>query len=306
MKMSAVRLIFAIFLTFFLAIIVFKNVIPRIIENRQTANQDLGRKGVIKAGDIEIGYRIQGKGHPLILIMGYGSTMNLWEEKLIDSLATHFQVIIFDNRGIGESSVGVKMFSIPQFADDTLGVLDALQIEKAHVLGWSMGSYIAQELASRNPDRVNKLVLYASVPNPEMFPPSPEVLKTLADTSGTPQEQGARWISILFPGNWLASHGDRIKEIFYKPMGNINPENIGKQDMAIGTWKGLNEKLSKLQQQTLLIVGKEDVLTIPSNSQYLKENLPHAELSVIEGAGHGLMFQDPDQFLQVVKEFLKK
>lgn len=306
MKMSAVRWIFGIILTLFLAVIVFKIVIPRIMENRQTANQDIGRKGMIKAGDIEIGYRIIGKGHPLILIMGYGSTMNLWEEKLIDSLATHFQVIIFDNRGIGESSAGEKVFSIPQFADDTIGVLNALQIEKAHVLGWSMGSYIAQEMASTYPDRINKLVLYATTPSPEMFPPDSKITKLLGDTSGTPEQQGARWISVLFPEDWLVSHGDRIKEIFYKPMGNLNPESIGKQYMAIDRWKGLEERLATLTHQTLLIVGKEDVLAIPANSVYLKEKLLHAELSIIEGAGHGLMFQDPDQFLQVVTEFLKK
>ena len=306
MKTSAWKWVFVIILALFVTVIMVQIVVPRVKENRQTSNQDTGRKSMVKAGDIDIEYRVIGKGHPLILIMGYGSTMNLWEEKMLASLAEHFQVIIFNNRGMGDSTAGEKAFSIPQFALDTLGVLDALQIEKAHVLGWSMGSYIAQELASTYPDRINKLVLYATTPSPEMFPPDPKITKLLGDTSGTPEEQGARWISVLFPEEWLATHGERIKEIFYKSMGNMNPESIGKQYMAIDQWKGLGERLSKLTHPTLLLVGKEDVLAIPANSIYLKEKLLHAELSVIEGAGHGLMFQDPDQFLQVVTVFLKK
>ncbi|MDD4615188.1 MAG: alpha/beta hydrolase [Caldisericia bacterium] len=256
--------------------------------------------------DIEVGYRIYGEGQPLILIMGYGSTMNLWEDSFLKTLSNHFKVIIFDNRGMGETSAGEKEFSIKQFSKDTLGLLDALAIEKTHVLGWSMGSYIAQELAFTNPDRVNKLILYASAPNPTMFPPSSEVLAKLEDTSGTPEEQGARWIGLLFPEKWIENNEKRIQEIFYRPMGTILPENIGKQSMAIGEWKGLEEQLSTFHHHTLLIAGKEDVLVPPANSIYLKEKLPKSDIEIIEGTGHGFMFQEPTQFLQIVIEFLKK
>lgn len=300
---TSLRWVLVIVLVLLTAFLIYKIFFPET-KNSQIKTS-YGRLEMVNSGDLAIGYRIYGKGHPLLMIMGYGSTMNLWEEKLINTLAEHFQVIIFDNRGMGESSAGEKEFSIQQFSEDALGLLNALKIEKTHVLGWSMGSYIAQELASRNPERVNKLVLYASVPNPSMFPPSREVMAKLEDSTGTPEEQGSRWISLLFPEKWLENNGERVKEIFYRPMGTIVPENIGRQSMAIGKWNGLEERFGTLTHPTLLIAGKEDVLVPPSNSTYLKEKLPNATLTLVENTGHGLMFQDPDQFSQVLIAFLK-
>lgn len=260
--------------------------------------------GVIKVGDIDIGYRAFGRGDPLLLIMGYGSTMNMWEDRLIQALSKNNNVIIFDNRGMGETSAGQKDFSLEQFASDSIGLIDALKLKKVSILGWSMGSYIAQEIVARYPDRVDKLVLYASTANPNLFPPSKETLSKLNDTSGTPQEQGSRWISLLFPNDWLVSHGDRIKEIFYRPLGTINPESIGKQSIAISKWTGLGEKLVNIKNKTLLIGGKEDVIVPPNNLEYLDSKIPDATLTLVESTGHGLMFQDPDKFVQLVLEFL--
>jgi len=275
-------------------------------ESKDKANQSLDRgEGMAKVGDINISYRTYGEGYPLIMIMGYGSTMEMWEDQLINSFSKEYKVIIFDNRGIGETSEGQKEFTIEQFAEDTYGLMDSLKIEKAHVLGWSMGSYIAQELALKHPEKIDKLVLYASVCSPEMFPPSPEVLSTLEDNSGTPEEQGARWISVIFPSEWIKNNDERIKEIFYRPLGNIKPENIGKQAMAIGKWEGTCSRISSINNKTLVIAGKEDMLVPPANSEYVASKISNSKLVLVDGAGHGLMFQYPDKFTQEVTEFLK-
>ncbi|KYC52740.1 MAG: short chain dehydrogenase [Candidatus Methanofastidiosum methylothiophilum] len=262
-------------------------------------------EGMAKVGDINISYRTYGEGYPLVMIMGYGSTMEMWEDQLINSFSKDYKVIIFDNRGIGETSDGNKDFTIEQFAEDTNGLMNVLGIEKAHILGWSMGSYIAQELTLRHPEKVNKLVIYASVCSPEMFPPSPEVLSTLEDPSGTPEEQGSRWISVIFPSDWIINNGERIKEIFYRPLGNIKPENIGKQAIAIGKWEGTCSRISSINNKTLVIAGNEDVLVPPVNSEYLASKIPNSKLILVDGAGHALMFQYPDKFIREVTEFLK-
>ena len=88
--------------------------------------------------------------------------MNLWEPALLEALGAHYQVIIFDNRGMGLTEAGTHDFSLEQFADDTAGLLDALGLKQAHVLGWSMGSLIAEESTLRHPDKVGHLILYAS------------------------------------------------------------------------------------------------------------------------------------------------
>lgn len=277
------------------------------IETGEKTKERLSRgEGVVTVGDIDIGYKTYGEGDPLILIMGYGSTMNMWEEQLLEALSADHQVIIFDNRGMGETSAGNKDFTIAQFAEDTNGLMAALKIKKADVLGWSMGSYIAQELALNHPERINKLVLYASAASPEMFPSSPEVLAKLQDTSGTPEEQGARWISVLFSEAWLNNNGERIKEIFYRPMGSMNPENIGKQSMAIGKWAGTTDRLGTIKCATLIIDGQDDVLVPSANAYFLHDRIANSKLVLVDQAGHGLMFQEPGDFAEIVTNFFKQ
>jgi len=259
----------------------------------------------IDVADISIGYSVFGSGYPLLLIMGYGSTMKLWEPGLISKLASRFKVIIFDNRGIGRSGIGTNTFSIEQFCEDTSGFMDALGIQQAHVLGWSMGSLIAQELVLRHPSKVNKLILYAAHCGAEIFPPSSEIIQQLTDTTGTPQERGMRYIGVLFPDSWLQHHRKRIEEIFFRPMGNIPKETVREQAMAIDAWKGSAERLGEIRTPVLLIAGTEDCLVVPQNSRFMSEKIPDAQLDLIENGGHGLMFQYPDMFCEKVVAFLE-
>lgn len=258
----------------------------------------------VQASDIGMDCRVFGSGHPLLMIMGYGSTMNLWESSLLERLSKNFRVIVFDNRGIGGSETGTQPFSIDQFAEDCAALLQSLGVGYAHVLGWSMGSLIAQELALRHPTLVSKLVLYATHCDAKMFPPSPEVLATLTDFSGTPEERGMRYISVLFPENWLRSNGPRLKEIFYRPMGQIPEESLGRQAAAIGEWGGTAGRLGEIACPTLLVTGDEDKLVVPDNARYMSGRIPQAALAVIENGGHGLMFQFPGIFCDSVTGFL--
>jgi pimeloyl-ACP methyl ester carboxylesterase len=260
---------------------------------------------LIQVGDIQMGYRIYGNGYPLVMIMGYGNTLRLWEPVLIRSLSSYYKLIIFDNRGMGNTEVGQRPFSIEQFADDTAGLMDALDIRQAHVLGWSMGALIAEEVALRHTGKVNKLILYAAHCNANLFPPPPEVIQKLTDMSGSPKEKGIRFISTLFPPDWLRSNQERIKEIFYRPLGSIPPETMNKQSMAIGKWKGCCDHLGEINNPALVIAGSDDRLVPPQNAQYLAGKIPNAQLVLYENGGHGLMFQHPEKFSEKVIDFLK-
>ncbi|MDQ3903302.1 MAG: alpha/beta hydrolase, partial [Thermoproteota archaeon] len=116
----------------------------------------------VNVGDINIAYKLFGKGDPFLLISGSGLVMDAWDPTMLRDLASNHTVIIFDNRGVGNTTAGDKPFSIAQFANDTAGLLDALKIQKADVLGFSMASFIAQELALLHPEKVNRLVLYGA------------------------------------------------------------------------------------------------------------------------------------------------
>ena len=93
----------------------------------------------VKVDDIEVAYKRFGEGEPLVMVMGLSGTLDLWEPRVLEALSSAYEVIIFDYRGMGETSTGSSEFSIERFADDTVGLMGALDIDRAHLLGWSMG-----------------------------------------------------------------------------------------------------------------------------------------------------------------------
>lgn len=258
----------------------------------------------VRVGDIDISYQMFGKGYPLILIMGFSGTMDIWDSKVLEELSSHYRVLIFDNRGMGETTAPPKDFSIRQLADDTAGLMDALKIKRAHVLGWSMGSYIAQELVLNRPDKVNKLVLYAvDCQGSQAIQPRPEILNKLYDISSDTKEIEKQRLELLFPEQWLKKHPDFYKK-FPRPKEPVNPENIVRQIKAMGQFSSY-DRLPQIKRPTLIITGTEDVLTPSANSQILVNRIPGAQLVQFEGGGHGLMYQYPDKFTQTVINFLE-
>lgn len=113
----------------------------------------------VPANGIEVGYKLVGSGEPLVMIMGLGATMEHWPQEVIDALAEKHQLILLDNRGMGHTTANDVAFSYSLFADDVIGLLDALGVRKANVLGFSMGSTITQELLAEHSQRFNKAII---------------------------------------------------------------------------------------------------------------------------------------------------
>jgi pimeloyl-ACP methyl ester carboxylesterase len=172
--------------------------------NATTLNiQEIPAKKV-HVGDIDIAYKTFGKGDPILLINGYSFTMDSWPSTLLETLSFNHTVIVFDNRGIGNTTSGNgQNFSISLFANDTAGLLEAINIKKADVLAWSMGGRIAQELALSYPDKVGRLVLYAIGCGGEgSVPQSQEVRNEFINRTGTAEERIARLVPLFFPEEW--------------------------------------------------------------------------------------------------------
>jgi pimeloyl-ACP methyl ester carboxylesterase len=269
--------------------------------------KDHGRAEVerVPVGDIEIAYRVLGQGEPIVLIMGYGSTMDMWDPLFLDNLSSQYRVLIFDNRGMGNTITPPGNFSIAQFANDTAGLMAALGIEKSHLLGWSMGSFVAQELAIRYPERVNKIILYAAdCGGKEAVMPSPQVLKDLSNTSGSPEESGMRLFNLLFPKEWLSRQPPFYKW-FPLPKETSLPDNIQRQAQAIATWPGACDRLGSIKSPTLVVTGTEDVIAPPQNAFILAQRINASWLVRVEGAGHGLMYQYPDRLARIIADFIE-
>ena len=189
----------------------------------------------VTVGDIDIAYKQIGKADakPIILITGGSATMDMWNPLLLRELASaNYRVIIFENRGVGESTVGTKEFSISQFANDTLGLLDALGISKADVLGWSMGGFIAQQLAVTNPDKVDNLILYTtSCGGPSDRPTPPEVIEIQTNASMSAQERLQKLAPLFFaPASWFKAHPD-YQNYFRIPKEFPIPQQIHLQQL---------------------------------------------------------------------------
>lgn len=257
----------------------------------------------VSVDDVILAYRESGSGYPLVFINGLGSTMDMWNPPVLEKISHRFRVIIFDNRGTGYSSASDKPFSIPLFATDTATLMDALGISTAHVIGLSMGASVAQELAISYPEKVNRLVLVAGeCGGSESERMLPEIQARLIDKSGTKDDVVNRMFSLLFPGSWLATHDPfrYCPEVFE----TTDEEIVARQADAFFGWTGSFSRLAEVRSPTLVITGTDDVIVPPVNSLKISRQIPGSELVEITGAGHGLMYQFPDQFSECVLRFL--
>ncbi|MDQ4023379.1 MAG: alpha/beta hydrolase, partial [Thermoproteota archaeon] len=258
----------------------------------------------VHVGDIDIAYKIFGKGDPILLINGYSQSMDNWDPTLLERLASNHTVIIFNNRGIGNTTSGEnRFFSIAQFANDTAGLLDVLEIKQADILGYSMGGFIAQELALTHPDRVGKLIIYASLCGGNESILASQVINMLSNGSGTAMERIERFHPLFFPEKWRNENPNYLERI-PKTIETIPNKTLDQHTEAIFNWTGTCSKLKNITQPTLVIVGTDDVVTLPANSLLITERIPGAWLVQIKGAGHGLMYQYPEQFNKVLQTFL--
>ena len=133
---------------------------------------------IVHVGDIDIAYKMSGNGEPILLISGGSADKNACDPSFISDLSSNHTVIVFDNRGVGNTTIGSQPYTMEQLANDTAGLLDALKIQNANVLGYSLGSYIAQQLTITNPEKDNRLVLAgSSCGGEDSMPKPPEFLE---------------------------------------------------------------------------------------------------------------------------------
>jgi pimeloyl-ACP methyl ester carboxylesterase len=253
----------------------------------------------------KIAYKVYGSGDPLIMCIGYGTNMDLWSTGLIDILKEKYKVIIFDYRGMGLSTNSDSTLSINSMAEDLNELMGMLNINKSHLLGWSMGGFVAQKFAINHPEKVNKLILYATNYGDTLtVEPTQEIVNILDDPSASDSLR----LTTLFPDDWLEMHPEPWK---FLPDATepYNGETIGMQYMAIQEWLspggGSSAQLGTLNMPVLIICGDQDKVVPCINSSMIKELIPASTLVKIPDCGHGAMYQIPDDFGNHVKDFLE-
>jgi pimeloyl-ACP methyl ester carboxylesterase len=257
---------------------------------------------IAKCNGIHLYYEVEGNGTPLLLIQGLGGDGASWSLQR-EALAPRFQVITFDNRGVGRSSKPPGPYTTELMAEDTWALLDHLGIERAFLMGCSMGGMIAQEMALSRPDRVAALNLIA--------------------TYGEVDPYCARWFEVQ---RHLAEHGSkefRIRQsslwLFHPHSFAALPEQIADTEQALmendqpldaylGQWHACmhhstTARLGQLRMPVLICVGRDDIITHVEMSRRLHAAIPRSRLVELEECGHGLLWEKPEDINRHALDF---
>jgi pimeloyl-ACP methyl ester carboxylesterase len=250
---------------------------------------------------MRIAWEEQGKGAPLLLIQGLGYGRWSWEP-VVPALAERYRVLWFDNRGIGESDKPEGPYTAKLMAGDALQVLDEAGVERAHVLGASLGGMIAQEVAAGTPERVDKLVLCCTTPGGAATVPMPDVtVQLFAEAATLAPEVALR----RFVENALAADAsaELIQELYERRVANP-PDPAGWQAQAAAglTFEGVDAAITA---PTLIVTGTEDNVVDPHNSDVLAGQIAGAEVQRIDNTGHLFFWEQPDAFVRIISEFLQ-
>lgn len=259
----------------------------------------------LKANGIEIYYEIHGQGEPLVLVLGFAMNHFGWLP-ILPELAKHFKVILFDNRGAGETEVTDGPYSIEQMARDTIGLVRELGIEKASFLGQSMGSVICQEIARLEPDLIERMVLAGT------FSKRKQTTAYAFELYGKLFSEGLeahRLVELFFPfvfsDTFLSDQKtiEEIKEKVKKDPCPITPRGYKGQSEALNVFDS-RPYLKDISVPTLVLGYEKDLCTFVEEAQFVKDQIPNAEFTQIGGVGHGGYTEKPQEFLNAVIPFL--
>ena len=256
---------------------------------------------------IQIYYEEQGKGEPLMLINGLSFPMDLWFAQ-IEELSKDFRVIALDNRGIGRTDKPDEEYSIPLMASDAVGLLKALDIHRSHLAGLSMGGFIAQEIALTYPDKVNRLILIATGMG---GPRSLALGKPFWDRMAAAIAGKKPWeiyridLTLMTAPGFVEQHPDTLDKAVELRMENPQPLHaFVRQYTAAGLFDS-NERVQKIDQPTLIVLGREDPIFPIALAEDFREKMPHATMIIYEQCGHAILLEKPDRLSKDIRDFLK-
>ena len=260
---------------------------------------------IVQANGININYEERGEGDPLILIMGLGADGSFWELHA-EVYEKHFRCILMDNRGAGLSDKSEGPYTTDMMADDTVGLMDALGIEKARVAGISMGGAIAQSLALRHPEKVQSMVLVSTWARCDTYAKVVfehfKKMRAVADP-GDFMELLHLWI---FAADYTeANHADLIQgQQDARDAENPMPQHaFDAQCDACITHDTLDE-LDKIQVPTLITIGTADIFTPYNFSEAIHNGIEGSEMFVLERVGHAHHWEKLEEFNSKTTAFL--
>lgn len=282
--------------------------------------------GTVKVNGIDLYYEIHGSGEPLLMIEGLGYSAWMWY-KQIPVFSKRYQVILFDNRGAGNTDKPDSEYSIEIMADDASGLLRTLGIGPVHALGISLGGFIAQELALRHPDLVKSLSLVSTNSGPGKramrnsqhvnglfklwgilpgtFEMGGKASVPLGFEYGITKEDRIRYgLSLAFTPEYYRQHPEEIERIVRWRLENPQPGYAWTRQLMAGMNFDSSGRAENIHAPTLILNGTEDRIVTPESARELAQSIPGSRYIEIEGSGHLLFIERSDEFNDTVMGFL--
>jgi pimeloyl-ACP methyl ester carboxylesterase len=262
--------------------------------------------------EVEIYYESHGEGPPLVLINGYSGNLDDWDYMVpkVEPLSKQHEVIILDNRGTGRSSKPKGSYTIHTMADDVVRLLEHLEIEKAHVLGFSMGGMIAQELAIRRQEKVDVLILVSTTPGGKAYDirKQREEFKKLSWMYSPPSGMSEKELTDeLFRIAYHAKYFEANRDRLMAPSSSyLTVEDTLEKQFDACINHDTIDKLNSINKRTLIIHGEEDLTLFPEGGRILAKNIHNSSLLMLKEAGHCVLEEKWDEILLVLLSFLSK
>lgn len=259
---------------------------------------------VVSANGIRQYYEIQGDGPPLLLVAGMGGTANYWEEQ-VSFFARHFTVITYDQRGTGRSEHG-RVAGIEQLVEDLIALLDVIGVPRVDFVGHSTGGNIGQIFAIEHPERLNKLVIYASTTHGDHYRSKVwRVRRAILENLG-PELYGDMTSLMLYPPRWITENADKLERQQAAQVKMLAPVEVMTSRIEAVQAFDRRSQLAEIMAPTLVVCARDDTQTPAYFSQALADAIPAAELRLLDYGGHACSRTEPDSFNELVLAYLQR
>jgi aminoacrylate hydrolase len=257
----------------------------------------------ILIGDGHLFYERQGVGFPVLFISGLNGFASFWHDQAA-AFARKFDVVTHDHRGIGQSDATRSGFTVDRMAADVIGLMDALEIERAHVVGHSTGGAIAQILAIEHPKRLASVVLSATWTKPDayfrrFFGMRKDILLRLGPSAYVQANT-----LLLYPSWWVARNNERLRQLEAQTLAVFPPTEVAASRIDAILAFDRTESLGRIKTPTLVVGAEDDIVTPSYFSEELARLIPGAEIKIFPRGGHVFTQVRAREFTQAVLPFL--
>lgn len=259
---------------------------------------------IIKVNSINMYYETYGQGEPLVFVTGFSGDHTAWQN-LIDTYAAHYQVIVFDNRGSGQTDSPSIPYTTEMLADDAVGLLKVLKLGPAHFISASFGGCIAQMIAYKYPELTKSITLSCS------FPFAHTRLKLYAEArlelikAGAPEASIVKFLTLLCWSEKYLSKAGMTEKLVQRGFFPITIQGYESQMHAMINFDS-RDWLPKIQCHCLVIAGDDDILATVEDGKYISQTIPNAEFYCFKDVGHLPNIEQPEIFNRLVLDFLSK